>query len=124
MKSGAIWILGLLTLGVDGVVWGVASCTAYRGVVGPTRRWMGPALIAGLVFVLWDHWVFGELVHWAGFPRGHREPVRLLEIGIQLAGTLLGFRGGESLVGTIVRRERRSRSSGVAAASKHSTEPR
>jgi hypothetical protein len=115
MNDAALWILGLLSLGVDGLVWGVAACTTYRGMAGHARRWLGPALVAGLVFVAWDQWVFGELAHWAGFPRGHRETVRLLEIGIQLAGTLLGFRAGELLVSAVVQREQRSRPSAAEA---------
>lgn len=71
--------------------------------------------MAGLVFAVWDHYVFGELVHWAGLPRGHREPLRLLEAGIQITGTLAGFRAGESLVTAIVRREHRSDASGADA---------
>lgn len=103
MRTAVVWLLELLALGIDGVVWGVAACTAYRSIAGAARHWVAPALLFGVVFVVWDHWVFGELVHWAGFPRGHREPLRLLEAGIQLGSTLVGFRAGEILVASIAR---------------------
>ena len=93
MTGGALWFLVLLTVGVDGLVWGVAACTAYRAWAGPSRRWLGPALLAGVAFVVWDQWLFRELVHWAGFPRSG-EPAWPVETAIQLAATGLGFRAG------------------------------
>lgn len=108
MRTGVAWLVELLALCVDGIVWGVAACTTYRWLAGARRGWLGPALVFGVVFVIWDDWVFGELVHWAGFPRGHREPSRLLEAGIQVAATVAGFRAGDCLLGSIVRSARRS----------------
>jgi hypothetical protein len=105
MNTAALWVLGLVATSIDGLVWGVAACAAHRRLRGPGRGWLGPALVAGSLFVVWDQWVFAEFVHWAGMPRGHAEPIRLLEVGTELVATLAGFRGGRTLLDAIVRRE-------------------
>jgi hypothetical protein len=109
VSGEAIGVLGLLALSIDGIVWGVAACTLYHWMVPDPRRWLGPALVAGLLFVVWDQWVFAELAHWAGFPRQAAGP---LETGIQIAGTLVGFRTGRTLIDRI--RRRRSARAGAS----------
>ena len=105
MSHAALWILGLVALGIDGLVWGLAACLLHRWLRGRRGSWLGPALLAGLVFVVWDQWVFSELVHWAGMPRVHAEPARLVEVVMELGATLAGFRGGRALLTGILRRE-------------------
>lgn len=106
MRPGAALLMELIALCVDGVVWGVAACTAYRSLTGTRRAWLGAALVFGALFVVWDEWVFGELAHWAGFPRTYWQPSRLLEAGVQVAATLVGFRAGDLLLSSIPRRRR------------------
>jgi hypothetical protein len=116
MRSGVLWVLGFLTLSIDGLVWGVAACTLHRALRRPKKRGLGLALVAGLIFVAWDQWVFGEFAHWAGMPRGHAEPARWLEAGIGFLATLAGFLGGQALLSAIARRDAQEASASRAAA--------
>jgi hypothetical protein len=86
---------------------GIAAYAAYRWLSShPRSRWILPGLVAGVTFVLWGHLVFSELVILVGFPRS--APLlglsRLPEIGVQMATTLAGFRLGQTLIDSIVRR--------------------
>lgn len=127
MSAAGLWVVGMLTVGIDGLVWGVAASILHRWLWGSGRRWLAAALGAALVFVVWDQWVFAEFVHWAGFPRTHAEPARLVEVAAEVGATLVGFRGGRALLGAIVRRERETRAPAAGPApgeSPRSSEPR
>ncbi len=108
MRTAALWAVGLLGLSVDGFVWGIAAYAAYRWLSRrPTRsRWILPGLVAGAAFVVWDHLIFSELVILVGLPRSGAllDLSRLPEIGVQMATTLAGFRVGQTLIDSIVRR--------------------
>jgi len=108
VQTAALWLVGLLGLSVDGLVWGIAAYAAYRSLLRrPTgSRWILPGLIAGAAFVLWDHLIFSELVILVGFPRSEAlfGLSRFPEIGVRIATTLGGFRLGQTLIDSIVRR--------------------
>lgn len=94
----ALWALGLLTVSIDGVVWGIAAHVLHRALGGASDRWLAPAAVAAFVFVAWDHWIFAALVRVAGIPSSPAVSAsRFAEVGVGLAATVAGFRLGRSL---------------------------
>jgi hypothetical protein len=105
MRATTLWAVALLGLCVDGVVWGLAAHALCRWLGLPARRTQLPALAAGLLFVAWDRWLFAALVGWvslAGRPAAGAE--WLVEVGVQVGATWVGFQLGRRLIDGILLR--------------------
>jgi hypothetical protein len=115
MRATALWAVALLALCVDGVVWGVAAHALCRRLgLGP-RGGHATALAAGLVFVVWDRWLFAALVGWVSFAgRPAAGALGLVEMAVQVGATWAGFQLGRRVIDGIVLRARASRAAAAA----------
>jgi hypothetical protein len=111
MPDFALWVVALLALGVDGLVWGIAAHALGRRLGVPRERTHVPALAAAAVFVVWDRWLFAALVGWvafagrpAGVPGGL---LGTLEVLVQVGATWAGFRLGRWLLDGVLLRAQR-----------------
>jgi hypothetical protein len=111
MQDLALWLVALLALGVDGLVWGITAHALVRRLGVPRERTHVPALAAAAVFVVWDRWLFAALVGWVAFAgRPSAVPGGLLgalEVVVQVGATWSGFRLGRWLLDGILLRARR-----------------
>jgi hypothetical protein len=113
MHSILLWLVTLFSLAMDGLVWGIAACVLYRALragrprgAASSRPWWVPAGVAALLFLLWDHWLFAQLVAAAGIARSGVlfGPGWYLEVVCQVVATLVGFRLGAPLLARVSRR--------------------
>lgn len=54
-------IFGLVSLIMDGVLWGTTGCLLYRLIAGRQKNWVYGAIIVSAVYFLWDEIVINQL---------------------------------------------------------------
>lgn len=113
MRSGTVGdsvlsasALGMISVGVDGLVWGAAAALLLLALLGDVF-WLSGALIAAVVFVAWDQLMFAQAVASVGFlPSGFSLAEQAPGIAVGAAATLLGFGAGRLLISRLLSRSR------------------